>query len=484
MMTPSNPSTILDCRGQRCPAPILALSKKARGLSAQGGLVEILADDDAFPLDLKAWCRSAGAELVQLSEDDGYNRGLVRVPAKAPTAPSPSLATSAVAAAPRPTLHVASEDVEHLDCRGARCPEPILRLSKLARKASPNTTVEVLADDDAFPLDLQSWCRSAGATLDSLETVGKDHRARVVIQPGATRAAMPSVPSRPAPAPGPAPVPAPPPRGSAAVAVASSPVPTPQSAVAFTADLRALNRERWEAVLDAAASALEVGQHMEVLAPDADASSVVVRWCANAGHAIKHLQTSPEVRIELQIVEGATSGAVPSNTTALEKATNAADCTLLVLHNDHEALLAALLVAVGAASQCREVVVFFTFWGLNMLRGDQPNPAAPEEKTGWMQSMMKMMMPAGPTRQSLGQMHMGGMGKWMLGKIMKDKNIMSLPELMDTAEAQGVRFIACTMSMEVIGISKRDLKPRPNLEFGGVAAFVEAAHGSGMSLVF
>jgi peroxiredoxin family protein len=55
---------------------------------------------------------------------------------------------------------------------------------------------------------------------------------------------------------------------------------------------------------------------------------------------------------------------------------------------------------------------------------------------------------------------------------------------MDAAESQGVRFIACTMSMEVMGISKRDLKPRPNLEFGGVAAFVEAAHGAGMSLVF
>jgi peroxiredoxin family protein len=80
-------------------------------------------------------------------------------------------------------------------------------------------------------------------------------------------------------------------------------------------------------------------------------------------------------------------------------------------------------------------------------------------------------------------MHFGGMGKWMLGSIMKDKNIMSLPELMDAAESQGVRFIACTMSMEVMGISKRDLKPRPNLEFGGVAAFVEAAHGAGKSLV-
>lgn len=478
-MTHSNQATILDCRGQQCPAPILALSKKARGMAADGGLVEILADDAAFPLDLRAWCRSAGAELVQLSEDDdGYNRGLVRVPAKGggtakapPPVPKP---------APRPALHVAAESVEELDCRGARCPEPILRLSRLARESGPGTTVDVLADDDAFPLDLKSWCRSSGAELVSLESEGSTHRGRVKFA-GKAKAAPPAPAPRPVPrvadAPSPAPMPTP-----VAAAAAAAPMPTPAaSAFAFTADLRALNQDRWVSVLDAAAAALDPGQQLLILAP-AEATSVV-QWCATNGHAIKQLQSGADTRLEVEV--GVSSGiALASEETALEKASNAADCTLLVLHNDHEALLAALLVAVGAASQGRDVVVFFTFWGLNMLRGDTPNPDAPVEKSGWMQSMMKMMMPAGPKRQSLGQMHFGGMGKWMLGSIMKDKNIMSLPELMDAAESQGVRFIACTMSMEVMGISKRDLKPRPNLEFGGVAAFVEAAHGAGMSLVF
>jgi peroxiredoxin family protein len=72
----------------------------------------------------------------------------------------------------------------------------------------------------------------------------------------------------------------------------------------------------------------------------------------------------------------------------------------------------------------------------------------------------------------------------MLDSIMKKNNIMSLPQLLDAAQEQGVRFIACTMSMQVMGITRRDLQARTNLEYGGVAAFVEAAHGSRMSLVF
>ncbi|MCA9712938.1 MAG: DsrE/DsrF/DrsH-like family protein, partial [Myxococcales bacterium] len=125
-------------------------------------------------------------------------------------------------------------------------------------------------------------------------------------------------------------------------------------------------------------------------------------------------------------------------------------CTLLVLHNDHEALLAALLVANGAASQGMDTNVFFTFWGLNLLRGDTPNIMEPEERVGFLQRMMKWMMPRGPKRQPLGQMHFGGVGKGMLGSIMKRQNIMMLPDLMRTAQELGVRFTACTMSMSVM----------------------------------
>ncbi len=454
----TNEATLLDCRGQRCPQPILALSKQARGLAANGGLVEVLADDDAFALDLKAWCRSAGAELVTFSEDNGINRGLVRIPAR-------GAVNTRKSAAPPPPPEVTVNEL--LDCRGARCPEPILKLSRLARTASAGTAIEVVADDSAFPLDLESWCRNAGVVIESLETVGMEHRATVRV-PETRRSASPAHPKAPE---------------TALVPTTTSvaPVAAPSS-FAFTADLRLLDPCGWKALLDAAASGMRAGQALRVLLPDAASVSSITRWSVETGHQITRLETSIEPCVEISIAQGGST--TTSEETALAKRNGAADCTLLVLHNDHEALLASLLVAVGAASQGRDVVVFFTFWGLNLLRGDTPNPDAPIEKISWMQAMMKKMMPAGPKRQSLGQMNFGGMGKMMLGKIMNDNNIMSLPDLMATAESQGVRFIACTMSMDVMGIRKRDLAPRSNLEFGGVAAFVDAAYGSGMSLVF
>lgn len=462
----NNEATLLDCRGQRCPQPILSLSKQARGLADSGGLLEVLADDDAFPLDLKAWCRSAGAELVQLSEDGGVNRGIVRIPARgAANTPTPK-AAPALKAAPTPVPNVKVKVNERLDCRGARCPEPILKLSRLARTASPGTTIEIVADDGAFPLDLESWCRSSGAVVESIDTVGTEHRASVRL-----REEKPSAPPAPPKAPVTARVPTP------LQARAREP-----SSFSFTADLCLLDPTGWAAVLDAAAKGLSAGQTMQVFVPDAASVAAITRWSVESGHQITRLDTATNPCVDILVTEGA----VPSQSeeTALVKASAAADCTLLVLHNDHEALLASLLVAVGAASQGRDVVMFFTFWGLNLLRGDTPNPQAPVENVSWMQAMMKKMMPAGPKRQSLGQMNFGGMGKMMLGKIMDDNNIMSLPDLLETAESQGVRFIACTMSMDVMGIRKRDLAPRSNLEYGGVSAFVDAAYGSGMSLVF
>ncbi|PRP91319.1 hypothetical protein ENSA5_56330 [Enhygromyxa salina] len=155
-----------------------------------------------------------------------------------------------------------------------------------------------------------------------------------------------------------------------------------------------------------------------------------------------------------------------------------------MLHNDHEALLAALLVANGAATRGMQTSLFFTFWGLNLLRGDHPNPTLPREKLKLSQRLVKRMMPKGPTHQKLGKLHFGGLGKQMLASIMRSQNILGLPELMRSAQDLGVGFIVCTMTMSVMGITKRDLYPYPNLEFGGVATFVERARESSINLVF
>ena len=357
-----------------------------------------------------------------------------------------------------------------LNCVGERCPAPILKIAKAARSlgASGGGVLDVSADDPAFVMDLKSWCVSSKAELMELVDDDGVHRARLRVAPRTTGgtlvttvdAKVPTAANRPPPSD------------------AQPPAPVALVPRGTTVDLRDRHQSIWRALLDEAHSSAQAGDYITVLGDSPALPQVVLGWCNDTANAFLKFDASGPIRAELQITTPV------AQTTAL--AVPAADnrCTLLVLHNDHEALLAALLVAVGAASQGKDVTIFFTFWGLNLLRGDRPNPNESGQKISFMQRMMKWMMPKGPKRQKLGQMNFGGAGKAMLGHIMRTQNLMELPALLETAEEQGVRFIACTMSMEVMGITKQDLAPRTNLEFGGVAAFVEAAHGSGMSLVF
>jgi TusA-related sulfurtransferase/peroxiredoxin family protein len=475
-------ATVVDCRGQRCPAPILATAKAARALGGSGGgLLEIAADDDAFPLDIRSWCRSAGAELVQLRTEGVVHTAVVRVTSRAaqPTAaatpppPPPRIVAAPAAevaapASPSPVAALVVELAEVFDCRGQRCPEPILGLARRARALGGGATLEMLADDPAFELDLRSWCRSAGAKLLSLEPEGKVLRARIQLAGGNGKAAAAPV-SAPAP--------------TDAFDIAPTPVPalmTPTSPVVSIEGLAPADRIPRLAMLLAA---LPGGSNVTVVADDPELSVELVQWSATAGHRLLSLEARDRLRVELQLAAPPPSLAlVPVGDTGLVPELEAPQCTLLVLHNDREALLAALLVAVGAAAQGMSVMMFFTFWGLNLLRGENPN--VPPEKVSWAQRMFKWMMPKGPAKQKLGKLDMAGMGRSMLGSIMKRYKLMDIPELMVTAEEQGVRFVACTMSMQVMGITKHDLAPRGNLDFGGVAAFVESASRSRMSLTF
>ncbi len=176
--------------------------------------------------------------------------------------------------------------------------------------------------------------------------------------------------------------------------------------------------------------------------------------------------------------------AITAIATATEQVPRENRATLLVLHNDLEALLAAMLCANAAAAQGMDVNVFFSFWGVNLLRGDRPRPDEPAERTGLMTRMMKWMMPRGPKRQRLGKMHMAGMGTGMMRMFMKKNNILPLEELMNEAQELGVEFTVCTMSMGVMGIQKRDLRVYPNMQFAGVTCFMEGARSSAISLVF
>jgi peroxiredoxin family protein len=123
-----------------------------------------------------------------------------------------------------------------------------------------------------------------------------------------------------------------------------------------------------------------------------------------------------------------------------------------------------------------KVTMFFTFWGLNILR--KPEPV--NVKKDFMASMFGKMMPRGSKKLGLSKMNMAGMGPRMIRKAMNDKNISSLEELIKTGIDSGIRMVACQMSMDVMGITQEELLD--GVEIGGVATMLDASDSSNMNL--
>jgi peroxiredoxin family protein/TusA-related sulfurtransferase len=360
-----------------------------------------------------------------------------------------------------------------------------MELAKAARTAKG--ALEVLADDPAFPLDLKSWCRSSGATMEVLSSDETLHRV-LVFPKGISREMLTTLaaPASAAIAPSPATAVTPAAPGVVALAPVAAPIAAPIAASPFAAgtstarfDLRGLSAEALDEELTQIGR-LRPGTGISLLvAPGVGQRAV--RWCANGGHELLAYSGGEQV----DLVLGQRASEAPQTAAIVPvRPEDAVDCALLVMHNDLEALLAALLVANSAAAQGMRTMIFFTFWGLNLLRADQPNLKAPAERVSLMQRLFKWMMPRGPRRQSLGQLNFGGAGAAILQSIMHQKNIRDLESLLASAEEQGVSFVACTMSMSMMGITKRDLEPYGNLQYGGAAAFVEAARHAQFSLVF
>ena len=149
---------------------------------------------------------------------------------------------------------------------------------------------------------------------------------------------------------------------------------------------------------------------------------------------------------------------------------------MVVFSGDLDKALAAFIIANGGAAMGREVTMFFTFWGLNILRRSM---AVSVEKN-LVEKMFGWMMPRGTQHLTLSKMNMGGMGGWMIKNIMKKKNVSSLDELIRQAKEQGVRLVACNMSMDLMGIKKEELID--GVEIGGVAAYLAAAEESNVNL--
>lgn len=149
-------------------------------------------------------------------------------------------------------------------------------------------------------------------------------------------------------------------------------------------------------------------------------------------------------------------------------------CIILLASSDFDKVLPALIIASGAASFGMEVTLFCTLWGVTILK--DKNVYAGKKIT---EQMFTFMTP-GLSGLPLSKMHMMGMGAAMMKMMLKDNNVESLEDLLQTCIDLGVNMMACKMTMGIMGIV--DAEIRPGVTFGGVAAFIEKAAEGQFSL--
>lgn len=146
--------------------------------------------------------------------------------------------------------------------------------------------------------------------------------------------------------------------------------------------------------------------------------------------------------------------------------------TIVFFSGDLDKAIAAFIIANGAAAYDHEVTIFFTFWGLNALRRDEPV----KTKKGLLEKAFGWMMPRGARKLGLSKMNFGGLGPRMINHVIKKHNALSLPELVKLAQEQGVKLVACTMTMDLLGLKQEELID--GLEYAGVAAYLgDASNG-------
>lgn len=222
-----------------------------------------------------------------------------------------------------------------------------------------------------------------------------------------------------------------------------------------------------------AMEALAVGDELEVLSSDAAFGRDIRAWAAKTGHAL--LEAGSDKGIVTAVLR---KGAVPAAASSIDAAAPPREQTTLVVFSaDLDKVMASLIIANGALAMGKPVALFFTFWGLNVLRrGDAPAQSKP-----FMDRMFGAMMPAGVSRlNSISKMNFAGMGAWLIRKVMRDKRVEEASNLLRNLQQGGAQLIACQMSMDVMGIRHTELVE--GVELGGVAAFLGEAHQSATTL--
>ncbi|MCX7614302.1 MAG: FAD-dependent oxidoreductase [Clostridiales bacterium] len=214
--------------------------------------------------------------------------------------------------------------------------------------------------------------------------------------------------------------------------------------------------------------AIKDDETMLVRATDPAFASDVHVWCDRTGN--KLIDVSRDKGVYSVLIQKGT------NQMTTQSAQSGNDKSMIVFSGDLDKALASLIIANGAAAMGRKVTLFFTFWGLNILRKSEHVNV----KKSFIEKMFGMMMPRGSKKLGLSRMNMLGMGPIMIRWVMKNKNVQSLEELLKSAMDNGVRLVACQMSMDIMGIKQEELID--GVEIAGVATFLGSAEQSDTNL--
>ncbi|MCJ1990763.1 FAD-dependent oxidoreductase [Lactococcus carnosus] len=222
---------------------------------------------------------------------------------------------------------------------------------------------------------------------------------------------------------------------------------------------------------------MELGQRLNIKASDFGFAADIENWAKATGNTVikneiegnkivatvlKGKENPDEVLKALSKISEGTMTTTPKG------------ATIVLFSGDLDKALASMIIATGAASFGKEVTIFCTFWGLNLLKKNV------KIKKKGIAKLFDIMLPSQANQMPISKMNMAGMGSVMIKEVMKQKNVDALPIMIEKAHQLGVKFVACTMSMDIMGIDKVELFDW--VEYGGVATFIGDSEEANMQL--
>jgi len=219
---------------------------------------------------------------------------------------------------------------------------------------------------------------------------------------------------------------------------------------------------------------LPAGATVEERATDPGFGRDVASWCRMTGNHL--LQVESDAGVTRAVIRKGSAPHATAGGRAGDQAAAINGSTFIIFSDDMDRALASLVLANGAASSGKDVTLFFTFWGLSVIKKDHK----PRVRKDLMGRMFAAMLPASTHKLKLSKMNFGGMGPRMMKSRMKSQNVDTIEQMLANAIDAGVRLVACQMSMDVMGVKAEELIEE--VEIGGVATYMEAASESNVNL--